>query len=177
MYHIYWYIPIALGNHHFSFFLYEFNYYFFKNIFRHCNVWCIYFYDYTFLVKRTFYHYVSFLYWRRHWHPTPVLLPGKTHGQRSLVGCRPWGRCESGTTERLHLIFYLKIYFICYSFSHICSLLLTNYMEYLFHQSDSIVSSIFWILFLSIQLICVFWLGSLIHLDLSFDREGLTIAA
>ena len=30
--------------------------------------------------------------WRRQWHPTPVLLPGKSHGQKSLVGCRPWGR-------------------------------------------------------------------------------------
>ena len=31
-------------------------------------------------------------FWRRQWHPTPVLLPGKSHGQRSLVGCSPWGR-------------------------------------------------------------------------------------
>ena len=31
-------------------------------------------------------------YWRRQWHPTPVLLPGKSHGRRSLVGCSPWGR-------------------------------------------------------------------------------------
>ena len=38
---------------------------------------------------------------RRQWHPTPVLLPGKSHGQRSLVGCSPWGREESDTTERL----------------------------------------------------------------------------
>ena len=30
--------------------------------------------------------------WRRQWHPTPVLLPGQSHGQRSLVGCSPWGR-------------------------------------------------------------------------------------
>ena len=30
--------------------------------------------------------------WRRQWHPVPVLLPGKSHGQRSLVGCSPWGR-------------------------------------------------------------------------------------
>ena len=30
--------------------------------------------------------------WRRQWHPTPVLSPGKSHGQRSLVGCSPWGR-------------------------------------------------------------------------------------
>ena len=29
---------------------------------------------------------------RRQWHPTPVPLPGKSHGQRSLVGCSPWGR-------------------------------------------------------------------------------------
>ena len=39
--------------------------------------------------------------WRRQWHPTPVLLPGKSHGQRSLVGCSPWGRWASDTTERL----------------------------------------------------------------------------
>ena len=40
-------------------------------------------------------------YWRRQWHPTPVLLPGKSHGPRSLVGCSPWGHAESDTTERL----------------------------------------------------------------------------
>uniref|UniRef100_A0AC11EKW0 Uncharacterized protein n=1 Tax=Ovis aries TaxID=9940 RepID=A0AC11EKW0_SHEEP len=34
--------------------------------------------------------------------PTPVLLPGKSHGQRSLVGYSPWGCKESDTTERLH---------------------------------------------------------------------------
>ena len=39
------------------------------------------------------------LSWRRQWHPTPVLLPWKSHGRRSLVGCSPWGREESGTTE------------------------------------------------------------------------------
>ena len=36
---------------------------------------------------------------------TPVLLPGKSHGQKSLVGCSPWGRKESDTTERLHFHF------------------------------------------------------------------------
>ena len=35
----------------------------------------------------------------RKWQPTPVLLPGKSHGQRSLVGCSPWGCKESDTTE------------------------------------------------------------------------------
>ena len=46
-------------------------------------------------------------WWRRQWHPTPVLLPGKSHGQRSLVGCRPWGHEESDTTEGLHFHFPL----------------------------------------------------------------------
>ena len=45
---------------------------------------------------------------RRQWHPTPVLLPGKSHGWRSLVGCRPWGRKESNTTERLYFHFSLS---------------------------------------------------------------------
>ena len=45
---------------------------------------------------------------RRQWHPTPVLLPGKSHGQRSLVGCSPWGREESDTTEQLHFHFSLS---------------------------------------------------------------------
>ena len=48
--------------------------------------------------------------WRRQWHPTPVLLPGKSHERRSLVGCSPWGRDESDTTERLH--FHVSLSFI-----------------------------------------------------------------
>ena len=50
----------------------------------------------------------SLYHWRRQWHPTPVLLPGKSHGWRSLVGCSPWGRWELGTTERLHFHFSLS---------------------------------------------------------------------
>ena len=45
---------------------------------------------------------------RRQWHPTPVLLPGKSHGWRSLVGGSPWGRTESDTTEWLHFHFSLS---------------------------------------------------------------------
>ena len=45
--------------------------------------------------------------WRRQWHPTPVLLPGDSHGQRSLVGCSPWGCWGSDATERLHFHFSL----------------------------------------------------------------------
>ena len=40
--------------------------------------------------------------WRRKWQPTPVILPGESHGRRSLVGCSPQGRKELDTTERLH---------------------------------------------------------------------------
>ena len=40
--------------------------------------------------------------WRRKWQPTPVFLPGKSHGWRSLGGYSPWGRKESDTTEGLH---------------------------------------------------------------------------
>ena len=42
------------------------------------------------------------LQWRRQWHPTPVLLPGKSHGWRSLVGCSPWGLWGPDMTEWLH---------------------------------------------------------------------------
>ena len=46
--------------------------------------------------------------WRRQWHPTPVVLPGKSHGWRSLVGCSPWGREELDTIERLCFHFSLS---------------------------------------------------------------------
>ena len=48
--------------------------------------------------------------WRRQWHPTPALLPGKSHGRRSLVGCSPGvaKSKESDTTEQLHFHFSLS---------------------------------------------------------------------
>ena len=68
-------------------------------------------------IAGTFIHWPPILYllrfsfkcfWRRQWHPTPVLLPGKSHGWRSLVGCSPWGREELDTTEWLHFHFSLS---------------------------------------------------------------------
>ena len=50
----------------------------------------------------------SLFSWRRQWHPTAVLLPGESHGQRSLVGCSPWGLEESDMTEQLHSHFSLS---------------------------------------------------------------------
>ena len=50
----------------------------------------------------------TFMHWRIKWHPTPVLLPGKSHARRSLVGCSPWGCEELDMTERLPLHFSLS---------------------------------------------------------------------
>ena len=70
--------------------------------------------------------------WRRKWQPTPVLLPGKSHGWRSVVCYSPRGRKESDMTERLHFtlqviipantFFPLHIVFIYFliPFFHIC---------------------------------------------------------
>ena len=53
--------------------------------------------------RKPFFNRKSFLNdWRRKWQSTPALLPGKSHGQKSLIGYSPWGRKESDTTERLH---------------------------------------------------------------------------
>ena len=51
---------------------------------------------------------ISCQHQRRKWHPTPVLLPGKSHERRSLVGCSPWGRKESDMTEQLPFHFSLS---------------------------------------------------------------------
>ena len=66
--------------------------------------------DLMFLLCDIFSAYLLYLFYarRRRWHPTPVLLPGKSHGRRSLVGCSPWGLEESDTTERPHFHFSLS---------------------------------------------------------------------
>ena len=51
------------------------------------------------LKKLRFSPWVGKIPWRRKWLPTPVFLPGESHGQRSLAGCSPWGLEESDTTE------------------------------------------------------------------------------
>ena len=61
-----------------------------------------------FKIKQFSFHICYYNYsltWRRKWQPTPVFLPGKSHGWRNLVGYSPWGRKESDTTERLHFHF------------------------------------------------------------------------
>ena len=52
---------------------------------------------------------IKLLWWFNEvWHPTPVLLPGKSHGWRSLEGCSPWRRWGSDMIERLHFHFSLS---------------------------------------------------------------------
>ena len=53
-----------------------------------------------------FYPRVGKILWRRKWKPTPVFLPGESHGQRSLVGYSPWGCKELDTTELLSAYTY-----------------------------------------------------------------------
>ena len=51
---------------------------------------------------------VQKMVWRQQWQPTPALVPGKSHGQRGLVGYSPWGHKELDTTEQLHFHFSLS---------------------------------------------------------------------
>ena len=64
-----------------------------------------------------FHPWVRKILWRRKWQPAPVLLPGKAHGQRTVVGYSPWGHKQSDTTERLHSIYlYMYVYIYTHTF-------------------------------------------------------------
>ena len=80
---------------------------------RQASLWLLQDIDYSLPVLYSrfllFIHLIySSVYMRRQWHPSPVLLPGKSHGWRSLVGCSPWGHEESDITEQLHFPFSLS---------------------------------------------------------------------
>ena len=55
-------------------------------------------------------HFLSFygFFWRRKWQPTPVFLPGESHGQRALVGYGLWGCKELDMTQKLTHTYYYK---------------------------------------------------------------------
>ena len=59
-----------------------------------------------------FYHWVGKITWSRKWWPSPVFLPGKFHGQRSLVGYSPWDQKELDTTEHTHIHTHTHILFM-----------------------------------------------------------------
>ena len=60
--------------------------------------------------RRDFDPWVRKMPWRREWQPTPVFLPGESHGRRSLESYSPWGRKESDTTEQLTLLLHFLFY-------------------------------------------------------------------
>ena len=90
------------------------------NSLKSCSMQCLYIFSlfwkkydkivcwsYSTLITFILFYYKIY-FWRRQWQPTPVLLPGKSHGRRSLVGCSPWGPEESDMTEQLHFHFSLS---------------------------------------------------------------------
>ena len=80
--------------------------------------------------------------WRRKWQSTPALLPGKSHGWRSLIGYSPWGRKESDMTERFH---YSLLPRHSWSVHHTS---VQRYDEQLHHFLSVLVPSFFLIIFL-----------------------------
>ena len=80
--------------------------------------------------------------WRRKWQPTPVFLPGKFHGQRSLAGYSPWSRKELNTTEHTHILVCIDYLSCVHSLSFCCCQLFTQLFIYL-------QLSVFYKLFLS----------------------------
>ena len=67
--------------------------------------------------------------WRRKWQPTPVFLPGKSHGWRNLAGYSPWGRKESDTTEQLHFTMQVLTPAILYFFNILLFILLVQFFQ------------------------------------------------
>ena len=89
--------------------------------------------------------------WRRDLHPTPAFLPGKSHGQRSLVGYSPWGCKELHTTERLTLS--LSLFFRILS--------MHQYFIATLCLSPSVIPSCGWYaLYLPIYLLMDIWIVS-----------------
>ena len=96
--------------------------------------------------------------WRRKWQPTPVFLPGKSHGQRSLVGCSPWGCKEMDMTSWLNSNNSVLLYFFCFFF-----LAFTHILKYRYHRKVCILNDqLLWVV-VTLRQNCVekraLWLG------------------
>ena len=100
--------------------------------------------------RRGFNPWVRKIPWRKKWQPTPVFLPGKFHGQRSLVGYIPWGRKESDATECRHTYLSIKhsinlsisTWLLKYDFHLGPDTLLLHYLSGYLFQSDSSLYSL-----------------------------------
>ena len=116
-------------------------------VFQYCTCHIIYYFSFmdsnhTFLFLDlivVFYSFIHFALWRRKWQPTPVFLPGKSHGGRSLVGYCPWGRKESDMTEWregrccFSILSYLgsPIFFYCVEYKY--RFQFTNFLSIFFY--------------------------------------------
>ena len=85
--------------------------------------------------RRGFNPWVRMIPWSRKQQPTPIFLPGKFHGERSLVGYSPWGHKESDMTERLSIPHFLILGWPKSSFGFFCKILWKNLSE-LFDQAN-----------------------------------------
>ena len=86
----------------------QFSFFFFSYCLHLFNIFEIITHNFNLSLKigTAYFSIFPFMYKANQWQPTPVLLPGKSHGQRSLVGCSPWGCEESDIIERLHFHFH-----------------------------------------------------------------------
>ena len=62
--------------------------------------------------------------WRRKRQPTPIFLPGKFYGQRSLTGYSPWGRKDSGLSMHMHVLYSYNIICPYWYYNYYCKALL-----------------------------------------------------
>ena len=99
--------------------------------------------------------------WRRRWQPTPVFLPGKSHGRRSLVGYRSWGRKELDMMSNFTFTFFHFILFISVSLFASKIKLLWNCLSSLFFCPKYTTILIFYMNLKAIHgtlMLCIYWL-------------------
>ena len=61
---------------------------------------------------------VGKFFWRRKWQPASVFLPEKSHGQRSLTGCSPWGHKESNMTDSIYIYTHSHTHTHTYAYTY-----------------------------------------------------------
>ena len=106
--------------------------------------------------------------------PTPVSLPGKFHGQSSLVGCSPWGHKESGMTEQLTLTYLQLIYNVVLLSSvqqnkSVIHIHISTLFTILFHIDDYRVLREFSVLH-SRSLLVIYFIHSSVYMSISISQ-------
>ena len=117
--------------------------------------------------------------WRRKWQPTPVFLPGKSHGQRSLVGYSPWGHKESDMIEQLSISLFDKLLQISEDSLSLSHTILSGMSQLDFEDSFSKCLAVLLVLAVNWELHQGFRLGIFVplqkaspHGQMSFSQRG-----